>query len=168
MAAFLRGRVRSSEERSVCFLPGGPAGYDRGDFLLHLRPIPVQNLRWFPPWNHLDRSQGDLCGYAIKFILTPRVAWLVGLFSFFIQGEVLITSVFHDGVLLIALVCVLISRLSLLRQAPSLSCTRLKRKALAMTLTEDIAIAAAPMTGESRMPKKGYSTPAAIGTPAAL
>lgn len=41
-------------------------------------------------------------------------------------------------------------------------------KALAMTLTEDRAIAAAAITGVSRMPKVGYSTPAAIGTPTAL
>ena len=49
-----------------------------------------------------------LRGYAIKFILTLRVAWLVALFSLFLQGEVQITSVFHDVVLLIALVCALI------------------------------------------------------------
>src|SRR4051812_20046308 len=36
------------------------------------------------------------------------------------------------------------------------------RSALAITLTEDSAIAAAAMTGDSRTPKNGYSTPAAI------
>jgi hypothetical protein len=40
--------------------------------------------------------------------------------------------------------------------------------ALPMTLTEDSAIAAAAMIGDSNIPKTGYSTPAAIGTPAAL
>ena len=33
---------------------------------------------------------------------------------------------------------------------------------------EDIAIAAAPTAGDSSRPNAGYSTPAAIGTPAAL
>jgi hypothetical protein len=44
----------------------------------------------------------------------------------------------------------------------------LSRSALAMTLTDESAIAAAAITGDSVRPKKGYSTPAAIGTPAAL
>ena len=39
--------------------------------------------------------------------------------------------------------------------------------ALPITLTDDSAIAAAAMMGESRMPKNGYSTPAATGTPIA-
>ena len=43
-----------------------------------------------------------------------------------------------------------------------------KRKALAITLTEDRAMAAAATTGESSQPKKGYSTPAARGMPATL
>src|SRR5690606_22416432 len=42
------------------------------------------------------------------------------------------------------------------------------RSALAITLTDDSAIAAAAMTGDSRMPKTGYRIPAATGTPAAL
>ena len=46
--------------------------------------------------------------------------------------------------------------------------TRDSRSALATTLTEDSAIAAAAIIGDSRMPNTGYSTPAAIGTPAAL
>ncbi len=46
--------------------------------------------------------------------------------------------------------------------------TRLSRSALPTTDTELRLIAAAAMTGESRMPKNGYSTPAAIGTPSAL
>src|SRR3546814_857387 len=46
--------------------------------------------------------------------------------------------------------------------------TRLRRSALVTTLTDDSAIAAAAMIGESRMPKIGLSKPAAIGTPAAL
>ena len=46
--------------------------------------------------------------------------------------------------------------------------TRASRSALAITLTEDSAIAAAPSIGDSRMPNHGYSAPAAIGTPAAL
>ena len=33
------------------------------------------------------------------------------------------------------------------------------------TDSEDIAIAAAAMTGDSRMPKNGYRTPAATGKP---
>ncbi|GCC49081.1 hypothetical protein chiPu_0033128 [Chiloscyllium punctatum] len=48
------------------------------------------------------------------------------------------------------------------------SFTRDTRSALPITLTEDSAIAAAPTIGDSRMPNSGYSTPAAIGTPAAL
>ncbi len=44
----------------------------------------------------------------------------------------------------------------------------LSRSALPTTLTEDSAIAAAAITGESRIPKNGYSAPAATGTPAAL
>jgi hypothetical protein len=40
--------------------------------------------------------------------------------------------------------------------------------AFPMTDTELKLIAAAAITGESSSPKKGYSTPAAIGTPAAL
>ena len=43
-----------------------------------------------------------------------------------------------------------------------------KRNALAMTLTEDSAMAAAAMIGDSSQPKAGYNRPAAIGTPAAL
>jgi len=45
---------------------------------------------------------------------------------------------------------------------------RRSRSALPTTLTEDSAIAAAAIIGDSRMPKKGYRTPAAIGTPAEL
>ena len=40
--------------------------------------------------------------------------------------------------------------------------------ALPITHTDDSDIAAAAMTGDSSQPKAGYSTPAAIGTPAAL
>ena len=42
------------------------------------------------------------------------------------------------------------------------------RSALMMTLTDDSAIAAAAMTGDSSHPNTGYSTPAAIGMPAVL
>ena len=42
------------------------------------------------------------------------------------------------------------------------------RSALPMTLTEDSAMASAATMGESSSPNTGYSTPAAIGTPAAL
>ena len=42
------------------------------------------------------------------------------------------------------------------------------RSALPTSLTEESGIAAAAMLGESRLPKKGYSTPAATGTLAAL
>ncbi len=42
------------------------------------------------------------------------------------------------------------------------------RSAFPITLTEDSAIAAAAIMGDSRRPKTGYSTPAAIGTPAPL
>jgi hypothetical protein len=48
------------------------------------------------------------------------------------------------------------------------SFTRASRNALAITLTDDSAIAAAPTIGDSKMPNSGYSAPAAIGTPAAL
>lgn len=48
------------------------------------------------------------------------------------------------------------------------SLTRFSRSALPTTLTDDRAIAAAAMIGDSRMPKNGYNTPAATGTPAAL
>ena len=37
-----------------------------------------------------------------------------------------------------------------------------------MTETEEKLIAAAAITGESSMPKNGYKTPAAMGTPIAL
>ena len=47
------------------------------------------------------------------------------------------------------------SRLVHRRWAPSHSFTRLSRSALAITLTDDIAIAAAAITGDSRMPKNG-------------
>ena len=46
--------------------------------------------------------------------------------------------------------------------------TLLKRKALLITLTELKLIASAPIIGERRTPKNGYSTPAAIGIPMAL
>ena len=46
--------------------------------------------------------------------------------------------------------------------------TVLNRIALPITLTDDSAMAAAAMIGDSRMPKNGYSTPAATGTPSAL
>lgn len=42
------------------------------------------------------------------------------------------------------------------------------RNALAITETEEKLIASAAITGESSTPKTGYSTPAAIGTPAVL
>ena len=44
----------------------------------------------------------------------------------------------------------------------------LNRRALPITLTEDNDIAAAAIMGESRIPKSGYSMPAAMGTPAVL
>jgi hypothetical protein len=44
----------------------------------------------------------------------------------------------------------------------------LRRNAFATTLTEESDMAAAAMIGDSRMPNAGYSTPAAMGTPAAL
>jgi CRISPR/Cas system-associated endoribonuclease Cas2 len=50
--------------------------------------------------------------------------------------------------------------------APSL--TTLKRSAFTITLTEDSDMAAAAKIGDSSMPKKGYRTPAAMGTPAEL
>jgi len=48
------------------------------------------------------------------------------------------------------------------------SCARLSRSALPMTDTELKLIAAAAIIGDSSRSKKGYSTPAAMGTPAAL
>jgi hypothetical protein len=42
------------------------------------------------------------------------------------------------------------------------------RSALPTTLTDESAMAAAAMIGDSRMPKNGNSTPAATGTPAEL
>jgi pimeloyl-ACP methyl ester carboxylesterase len=51
---------------------------------------------------------------------------------------------------------------------PAHHLTLFSRRALAITLTDDAAIAAAAITGESSRPKTGYSTPAAIGMPAAL
>ena len=46
--------------------------------------------------------------------------------------------------------------------------TRLNVREFAITDTDDKLIAALANTGLSRMPKMGYSTPAAIGTPSAL
>lgn len=46
--------------------------------------------------------------------------------------------------------------------------TARSRNALPTTLTDDNAIAAAAMIGDSSNPNTGYSTPAAIGIPAAL
>ena len=51
---------------------------------------------------------------------------------------------------------------------PDHSFTPRSRDAFAITLTEDSAMAAAAMIGDSRMPKNGYSTPAATGMPSAL
>src|SRR3954447_25226061 len=48
------------------------------------------------------------------------------------------------------------------------SCVTRNRNALPTTLTDDSAMAAAAMIGESRIPKVGYRIPAAIGIPAAL
>jgi hypothetical protein len=45
---------------------------------------------------------------------------------------------------------------------------RLSRSEFNTTLTEDNAMAAAAIVGDSKMPKTGYSAPAATGTPAAL
>jgi len=45
---------------------------------------------------------------------------------------------------------------------------RRRRRAFAMTETELKLIAAAAIIGFSKSPNAGYSTPAAIGTPAAL
>ena len=45
---------------------------------------------------------------------------------------------------------------------------RLSRNALAITETELKLIAAAAIIGDSKMPKRGYNIPAAIGTPRAL
>ena len=44
----------------------------------------------------------------------------------------------------------------------------LSRKALLTTVTLLNAIAAEAMMGDSKTPKKGYSTPAATGTPSVL
>lgn len=43
-----------------------------------------------------------------------------------------------------------------------------KRKALLITDTELKLIAAAAIIGDNKIPKTGYKTPAAIGTPAEL
>lgn len=51
---------------------------------------------------------------------------------------------------------------------PFYNLTRLSRSAFVITDTELKLIAAAAMTGESRIPKNGYSRPAAIGTPSEL
>lgn len=48
------------------------------------------------------------------------------------------------------------------------SFTEFSRNALAMTLTELSAMAAAASIGESSQPVSGYSTPAATGMPSAL
>ena len=48
------------------------------------------------------------------------------------------------------------------------SSRRRSLRALAMTDTDDRDIAAAAIIGDSKSPKNGYNTPAAIGTPAAL
>ena len=48
------------------------------------------------------------------------------------------------------------------------NCTLLSRSELLITETELKLIAAAAMIGDNRIPKNGYSTPAAIGTPAVL
>ena len=45
---------------------------------------------------------------------------------------------------------------------------RLRRMALLITDTELKLMAAAAIIGDSSRPKKGYSTPAAIGTPSTL
>ena len=50
----------------------------------------------------------------------------------------------------------------------SYSLTVRNRNALPITLTEDSDIAAAAKTGDSKIPKNGYSNPAAIGIPAVL
>ena len=55
-----------------------------------------------------------------------------------------------------------------LRTPPDYSFTPRSRDAFAITLTDDSAMAAAAMIGDSRMPKNGYSTPAATGMPSAL
>ena len=44
----------------------------------------------------------------------------------------------------------------------------LNRKALAMTLTEESAMASAASAGDNSSPITGYSNPAATGTPAEL
>ena len=46
--------------------------------------------------------------------------------------------------------------------------TRPSRSAFPITDTDERLIASAAMMGESSMPDRGYSTPAATGTPAAL
>ena len=51
---------------------------------------------------------------------------------------------------------------------PHVRSIALSRSALPTTLTDDNAMAAAAMIGDSSKPKLGYSTPAAIGMPAAL
>ena len=43
-----------------------------------------------------------------------------------------------------------------------------RRSAFTITLTEDSDMAAAAKMGDSSIPKNGYKTPAAIGTPAEL
>jgi hypothetical protein len=46
--------------------------------------------------------------------------------------------------------------------------TRLSRRELLITETELKLIAAAAIIGDNSIPKNGYNTPAAIGTPAVL
>ena len=48
------------------------------------------------------------------------------------------------------------------------NCVLFKRNALPITDTELKLMAAAAIIGESSMPKKGYNTPAATGTPSTL
>ena len=48
------------------------------------------------------------------------------------------------------------------------NCTRLSLSELLITETELKLMAAAAIMGDNSIPKNGYSTPAAIGTPAVL
>lgn len=48
------------------------------------------------------------------------------------------------------------------------NCTRFSLSELLITETELKLIAAAAMIGDNKIPKNGYSTPAAIGMPAVL
>jgi hypothetical protein len=118
-------------------------------------------------------SNTDRLTPAAAQAVRPRVQWrTVVAFSDVVSNATVFTAPCMRRHLLMVAVFVRVSHQSVLRfsvlDARVHNVARRRRRALPMTDTELKVMAALAITGLSKRPKNGYSTPAAIGTPSML